>query len=162
MPRIINQQLTKAVVFYFSNPTVRDGTGEIIMGLPECYAAPPGFEKIVCQTAMQAEKWSARMRVWEEAKEQLAQSYQRHQEERQYNETLSEFNHKIANARNQLNRDFMIRAKENFIKRYDDRFATQRTSFLHSEGYSADHKEVQAPKVKLPKKLAQGGVFDES
>lgn len=156
-----NAQLAKPVCFYFSNPSVYGGTGEIIMGLPEQYAAPPGFEKVVCTNTAAAERWSGRMRVWEEAKEQMAQAYQRHQEEKQYNETLSEFNHKIANARNQLNRDFMIRAKENFIKRYEDRFATQRTSFLHSEGYSADHKEVQTPKVRLPKKLAQGGVFEQ-
>lgn len=160
MPRIINQQLTKAVVFYFSNPTVRDGTGEIIMGLPECYAAPPGFEKIVCQTAMQAEKWSARMRIWEETKEKLAQAYQRKKEEDFVRQQRSDMQHKIANASNQLNRDFMIRALENFDKRYEDRFAMERTSFLHAEGYSSNHREVATPKVRLPKKLAQGGVFD--
>lgn len=166
MPRIINQQLTKAVVFYFSNPTMRymgeAGTGEIIMGLPECYAAPPGFEKIVCQTAMQAEKWSARMRVWEETKEKIAQAYQRHQEAEQVEAIRSEFRTKIANARNQINRDFLIQSLANFEKRYEDRFAMERTSFLHSEGYAANHKEVATPKVRLPKKLAQGGVFDGS
>lgn len=166
MPRIINQQLTKSVTFYFSNPTAyyqgQQGTGEIIMGLPEQYAAPPGFEKIVCQTAMQAEKWSQRMRVWEETKEQIAQAYQRHQESEQVEKIRSQMRDNIANARNQLNRDFAIQALDNFNKRYEDRFATQRTSFLHSEGYSADHKEVQTPKVRLPKKLAHGGVFHDS
>lgn len=161
MPRIINQQLTKSVVYYFSNPAVRDGTGEIIMGLPECYAAPPGFEKIVCQTAMQAEKWSARMRVWEEAKERMAQAYQRHKEAEQVEAIRSDMRTKIANAKDSLNRDFMIRSLENFNKRYEERFATERTSFLHSEGFEAGHTEVQAPKVRLPKKLAQGGVFQE-
>lgn len=130
------------------------------MGLPEQYAAPPGFEKIVCQTAMQAEKWSQRMRVWEEAKEQMAQAYQRHQEEKQYKELLGEIDHKIANAHNQLNRDFMIQARANAVKRYEDRFATKRESFLHSEAYSAEDKSVRTPKFRLPKKLAQGGVFE--
>lgn len=161
MPRIINQQLTKAVVFYFSNPTMRDGTGEIIMGLPEQYAAPPGFEKIVCTTAMQAERWSGRMRVWEETKEKIAQAYQRHQEEAQVEAIRSDMRTKIANAKDSLNREFMIQALANFDKRYEDRFATERTSFLHSEGYSADDKSVATPKVRMPKKLAQGGVFEQ-
>lgn len=161
MPRIINQQLTKAIVYYFSNPAVQGGTGEIIQGLPECYAAPPGFEKIVCQTAMQSERWSARMRVWEETKEKIAQAYQRHQESEQVERIRSQMRDNIANAPNQLNRDFAVQALENFDKRYEDRFATERTSFLHLEGYAEGHKEVQTPKVRLPKKLAQGGVFEQ-
>jgi hypothetical protein len=165
MPRIINQQLTKSVTFYFSNPTAyyqgQQGTGEIIMGLPECYAAPPGFEKIVCQTAMQAEKWSARMRIWEEAKEKMAQAYQRHQEEKQVEAIRSEFRTKIANASNQINKDFMIQSLANFEKRYKDKYAMERTSFLHSEAYEAGHHEVATPKVRLPRKLAEGGVFEQ-
>lgn len=166
MPRIINQQLTKSVVFYFSNPTIRfygePGTGEIIMGLPEQYAAPPGFEKIICQTAMQAEKWSSRMRVWDEAKEKIAQAYQRKQEENQVRAIRSEMQQKIANASNSLNRDFMIRALENFDKRYEDKFQWERESFLHSEGYEFGDNEVRTPKTRMPRKLAEGGVFDES
>lgn len=165
MPRIINQQLTKSVTFYFSNPTAyyqgQQGTGEIIMGLPECYAAPPGFEKVVCQTAMQAEKWSARMRVWDETKEKIAQAFQRHQESEQVERIRSQMRDNIRNASNQLNRDFAIQALANFDKRYEDRFEWQRESFLHSEAYDSNHKEVATPKVRLPKKLAQGGVFQE-
>ena len=155
MPKIINQQLTKPVVFYFSNPSVYGGTGEIIQGLPEQFAAPAGFEKVVCTTAMQAERWSSRMRVWEETKEQIAQAYQRHQEEKQYKAMISEIDHNIANARNQVNRDFMIRARENAVKRYEDRFAMKRESYLHSEAFSADDKSVRTPKVRLPHKMFQ-------
>ncbi len=156
-----NAQLSKPVCYYFSNPSVYGGTGEIIMGLPEQYAAPPGFEKIVCTSTAAAEKWSARMRLWEETKEQIAQAYQRHQEETQFKELLSDIDNKIANARNQINRDFMIQARANAVKRYEDRFAMKRESFLHSEAYSADDKSVQTPKVRLPNKLAHGGVFEQ-
>lgn len=160
MPKIIQQQLTKKIVFYFSNPAVRGGTGEIIMGMPEQYAAPPGFEKIVCTSTAAAEKWSGRMRVWEETKEKIAQAYQRAQEAEYVKGQRSDMLNKIANARNQVNRDFMIRALENFDKRYEDRFATERTSFLHSEGYSADDKSVRTPKVRLPNKLAKSGLYE--
>jgi hypothetical protein len=131
------------------------------MGLPEQYAAPPGFEKIVCTSTAAAEKWSARMRKWEETKEEIAQMYQRHQEEKQFKAVLSDIDNKIANARDNINRDFMIQARANAVKRYEDRFAMKRESFLHSEAYSADDKSVATPKVRLPKKLAHGGVFEQ-
>lgn len=156
-----NAQLSKSVVYYFSNPSVYGGTGEIIMGLPEQYAAPPGFEKVVCTSTAAAEKWSARMRKWEETKEEIAQMHQRHQEKKQFKAVLSDIDNKIANARDNINRDFMIQARANAVKRYEDRFAMTRESFLHSEAYSADDKSVAAPKVRLPKKLAHGGVFNE-
>jgi hypothetical protein len=156
-----NAQLSKPVCYYFSNPSVYGGTGEIIMGLPEQYAAPPGFEKVVCTSTAAAEKWSARMRKWEETKEEIAQMYQRHQEEKQFKAVLSDIDNKIANARDNINRDFMIQARANAVKRYEDRFAMKRESFLHSEAYSADDKSVATPKVRLPKKLAHGGVFEQ-
>jgi hypothetical protein len=156
-----NAQLSKPVCYYFSNPSVYGGTGEIIMGLPEQYAAPPGFEKVVCTSTAAAEKWSARMRKWEETKEEIAQMYQRHQEEKQFKAVLSDIDNKIANARDNINRDFMIQARANAVKRYEDRFAMTRESFLHSEAYSADDKSVATPKVRLPKKLAHGGVFEQ-
>jgi hypothetical protein len=126
--------------------------------MPEQYAAPAGFEKVVCRTVAEAERWSGRMRLWDAAKEEIAQAYQRHQEEQQYRDTISEFNNKIANARNAINKDFLVQAKANFIKRYEDRYAVQRESFLHSEAYAADDKSVRTPKVRLPKKLFDGGV----
>jgi hypothetical protein len=155
-----NAQLSKPICYYFSNPSVYGGTGEIIMGLPEQYAAPPGFEKVVCTSTAAAEKWSARMRKWEETKEEIAQMYQRHQEEKQFKAVLSDIDNKIANARDNINRDFMIQARANAVKRYEDRFAMTRESFLHSEAYSADDKSVATPKVRLPKKLAHSGVME--
>jgi DNA repair exonuclease SbcCD ATPase subunit len=155
-----NAQLSKPVCFYFSNPSVYGGTGEIIQGMPEQYAAPAGFEKIVCRTVQDAERWSARMRVWEKAKEEIAEAYQRAKEAEWVRGQRSEMQNKIANARNQVNRDFMIQALANFDKRYEDRFKTERVSYLHSEAFSADDKSVATPKVRLPKKLAQSGVLE--
>jgi hypothetical protein len=155
-----NAQLAKPVVFYFSNPAVYGGTGEIIMGLPEQYAAPTGFEKIVCTSTAAAEKWSGRMRVWEETKEQIAQAYQRHQESEQVEAIRSQMRANIANARNPINRDFAVQALANFDKRYEDRFKFERTSFLHSEGFAADDKSVKTPKVRLPNKQHYRDIAD--
>ena len=153
-----NAQLSKPVCYYFSNPAVYGGTGEIIMGLPEQYAAPPGFEKIVCTSTAAAEKWSARMRKWEETKEEIAQMYQRHQEEQQVRQMRSDMINNITNARDQINREFAIQALANFDKRYEERFKMERTSFLHSEAYESNHKEVAIPKMRLPKKMFHGGI----
>lgn len=120
------------------------------MGISEHFPTPAGFEKIVCRSVHEAELWSGRMRQWDAAKEQIAQAYQRHQEEQQYKDLLSEFDHKIANARNNANKHFMIQARANAVKHYEDRYATKRESYLHSEAYSADDKSVKAPKVRLP------------
>jgi len=149
-----NAQLAKKVVFYFSRPP--EGTGEILMGLPEEFFAPNGFEKIVCTTVAEAERWSDRMRKWEATKEEIAQMYQRHQEEKQYRELLSDIDDKIRNARNNVNRDFMIQARANAVKNYEDRYAWKRESYLHSEAYSADDKSVKETKARLPKKLHVG------
>ena len=148
-----NAQLSKAIVYYFSNPAVYGGTGEIIMGLPEQFAAPQGFEKIVCRSTAEAEKWSGRMRVWDAAKEQIAQAYQRARESEQYEKIASEMRTNIANARNQINRDFAIQAYENFKKNFEERMqGMQRESYLHSEAFEADDKSVAVPKVRLPTK----------
>lgn len=155
-----NAQLAKPVIYYFSNPAVYGGTGEIIMGLPEQYAAPPGFEKVVCTSTAAAEKWSGRMRKWDETKEEIAQMYQRKQEEDQVRQMRSDMIHNITNARNQVNRDFAIQALANFDRHYEERFAMERTSYLHSEGHEAGDNEVRTPKMRLPKKLFHGGIGD--
>ena len=98
------------------------------------------------------------MRIWEKTKEEIAQMYQRQQEEVQFKAVLSDIDNKIANARNDFNRDFLIRSRANAVKRYEDRFAMTRESYLHSEAFSADDKSVREPKVRLPKKLFDGGV----
>ncbi|CAN5951045.1 unnamed protein product [Sphagnum jensenii] len=122
----------------------------------EAYAAPAGFEKVVCRTVMEAERWSGRLRQWEAAKEEIAQAYQRHQEDIKFKEVLKDIDDKIANARNNINRDFMIQARANAVKHYEDRFAWKRESYLHSEAYSADDKSVKETKARLPKKLHVG------
>ncbi len=151
-----NAQLKKKVIYYFSNP-LHGGTGEILMGgLSEHFPAPEGYEKIVCATVADAERWSGRMRIWEAAKEDIAQSYQRYKEAQQVEAIRSEFKTKIANARNQVNRDFMIQSLANFDKRYEDKYKMERTSYLHAEGYEENHKEVATPKIKQPHRPFHG------
>lgn len=116
-----------------------DGTtGEIRMGLPEIYPAPPGFEKIACATAHEAELWSERMRRWEFHKQQM-EDEQREMIEGPIRDNLRKhILHLASNARNNMNRDFLLM----HLKQYDmrpDLTRTRRESYLHAEGYERNH-----------------------
>jgi hypothetical protein len=125
----LNAQLTTKIVFWY------DGTrGEVRMGLPEQFPAPDGFEKIVCSTAHEAEAWSERMRKWEAFKCQL-EDEQREMIEGPIRDTLRRYmQHQMANARNNLNREFLRRHLEAYGNR-PDKTKMRRESYLHAEAY---------------------------
>src|SRR5215813_4164309 len=107
-------QLRTKVIFW------HDGTsGEIRMGLPEIYPAPYGFEKVVCNTAHEAEVWSGRMRRWEAYKLEM-EDEQREMIEGPIRDNLRKHILNLAgNARNNKNRDFLLMHLSNYDKRPD-------------------------------------------
>lgn len=129
----MNVQMTKKIVYYFSNPT-RGGTGEILMGLPERFAAPVGYEKIICTTAKEAELWSGRMRVWERVKEEIGNLARKQRQQPIREAIMSEMHHNKANARDNRNKEFMGRVIEKFNKE-EDPLDYKRISYLHAEGF---------------------------
>jgi hypothetical protein len=127
-----NAQLDKKITFY------KDSSGKLMAGLPEHIPAPKGYQKIICNTAAEAERFSSLQR------QQEGYDHRRQQEERgaiegQFADSIrSEMRTKAANARNNLNKDFMRRA----IERMDgkgDPTAYQRESYLHAEAYEKNH-----------------------
>ena len=103
-------------------------------GLPENIPAPRGFEKIVCGSAMEAERYSSLQRNQERIEHRRTQEQRGDIEGSFADEIRSEMRTKMANARNNLNKDFMRRAIERMDGKTDPtRF--ERESFLHSEGY---------------------------
>lgn len=133
----MNVQMTKKIVYYFSNPT-RGGTGEILMGLPERFAAPIGYEKIICCTAKEAELWSGRLRVWEGVKEEIGHLARKQRQQPIRDALMSEMHHNMANARNQKNKDFMRRVIDKANKD-EDPLDYKRVSYLHAEGFEHGH-----------------------
>jgi hypothetical protein len=121
-------QMTKKVVFY------KDSSGRIMSGMPENIRAPKGLEKIVCGSALEAERYSSLQRR-QESREHRIQMEQRGAAENDFaNEIRSEMRTKMANARNNVNREFMRRALERMDGKTDPtRF--ERESYLHSEGF---------------------------
>lgn len=124
-----NAQLTSKVVYWY------DGmSGEIRMGLPEQYPAPYGFTKVVCNTVHEAEVWSGRMRQRELAKQQ-AEDEEREAIEGPIRDNLRKHMlHLASNARNNMNRDFLLKHVENYEQR-PNLTRNQRVSYLHQEAY---------------------------
>lgn len=129
-----NAYLTKAVVYYLN--TVN---GEIKMGFPEEYDAPPFHEKIVCKTVWDVERWSHKMREQDRIRQQMDDDKRGAIEERMRGEIRSHIHHLIANAKNNLNRDFMKRYLEKSDQKSSDPTRWKRESYLHMEGFEVNH-----------------------
>jgi len=111
-------------------------TGQVVMGLPEQYPAPRYYNKIVAQTAHDAEHYSQVMREQEAAREAMIDE-EREQIEGEILRNLRGHMHsQIANARNNMNRDFLkiwLARQETFL----DKTKFRRESYLHSEAYES-------------------------
>jgi hypothetical protein len=126
--RSINAQLSKKPVFY------RDASGKIMSGLPEHLPAPYGFQKIVCNNVFEAERFSELQRRQERVEHRAEQERRSSIEVPMLDEIRSERRTLIANARNNLNRDFLLRAEQMSANRRPPT-EYERESFLHAEGY---------------------------
>ncbi len=108
------------------------------MGLPEEFPAIPGYEKIVCNTAHEAEAWSERMRRWETIKGQMEDEQRELIEGPMRAELRSHIHHLMANSRNNFNREFLRRHLEIYSER-PDKTKMKRESYLHNEAYEKGH-----------------------
>jgi len=123
-------QLSKKPVFY------RDSSGKIMSGMPENVPTPRGLERIVCGSAIEAERYSEIQRRQERV-EHGRESERRGAIEAEFQaEIRSEMRTKMANARNPINREFMRRALERNAQRGDPT-AYERESYLHAEGFES-------------------------
>jgi len=109
-------------------------TGELLMGAPEQFAAPPYHNKIVCNTAHEAERYSQLMRQQEQSREAMIDEERDRVEGEMIRNLRGHMHNQMANARNAMNRDFlriwMERQEKSISKTH-----TKRESYLHAEGY---------------------------
>jgi len=124
--------LDKKVTFY------KDSSGRILTGMPENIPAPKGLERIVCGSALEAERYSSLQRSQEKVEHRAEQERRGAIEGEFQREIRSEMHTKMANARNAQNREFMRRALENNANRKDPT-AYERESYLHAEAYEKGH-----------------------
>lgn len=122
-----NAQIRQKVV-YFHN----ERTGEIRMGLPEHFPASKGFNKVVCTSAYEAERWSSLLRKQNVSKEERVNEERERIEGPIRDQIRSNMYHVMSNSRNNINREFVKRYMEKMDKIPSK---TQREEYLHSEGY---------------------------
>lgn len=125
-----NAQLDKKPIFY------RDASGKIMTGMPENVPTPRGLERIVCGSALEAEKYSALQRKQDAIDHRRQQEDRGRVEDAQLGEIRRDRRTLIENARNNFNRDFLIAANERGDKQHKP-WQYERESFLHSEAYES-------------------------
>jgi hypothetical protein len=126
-------QLRIPIVFWQNSVT-----GQLLMGAPQQFPAPPYHVKIVCHTAHEAERYSRTMREQEASREAMEDEQREQIEGEMLRNLRSHMHSQMANARNAMNRDFL----RIFLERQEkqvNKNRTVRTSYLHSEGYEAGH-----------------------
>ena len=123
-------QLAKKVTFY------RDPSGRILTGMPEWVPTPRGLDRIVCGTALEAERYSSLQRRQERSDHSRQQAERGAIEAEFQREIRSEMTTKMLNARNNVNREFMRRALERNAGKGDPT-KFERESYLHAEGYES-------------------------
>lgn len=108
----------------------------INVGFPDEFPAPPGAEKIVCTTAREVERYSQMIRDQEKIEQEMT-DYERELKEGPMREHCrKELQHLMANARNQVNRDFCMFA----LKKLDEADANGRNirqSYMHIEAHES-------------------------
>ncbi len=124
-----NVQLGRKPVFLYNGTS-----GEIRSGWPEQFPAPPGFEKIVCTSASQTEQWSARQRKWDEFLHQIKMEEREMIEGPHREQIRSHLRHLMANAKNNVNRDFIARYLETSAAE-GSKWKYRRESYLHCEAF---------------------------
>jgi hypothetical protein len=125
-------QLDKKPVFY------RDASGKIMTGMPENVPAPRGYEKVVCGSVQEAERYSEMQRRQERVEHRYQQEQRGAIEESFKQEWRRDARTLMENARDNKNREFMRRALERNAERKDPT-AFERESYLHAEAFEDRH-----------------------
>ena len=134
LPRHLRPARTPINIVFYKHVT----SGRLIVGFPEQYPAPHGFEKIVCQNSHDVEIYSARLRQQEQDEAEKT-DYERELIEGPIRDAMrKELIHLRDNARNDINQEFC----EFALRKLDERVARGkmiRESYMHVEGYEQGH-----------------------
>ena len=121
------------VVFYFNRAQDR-----IMVGFPENFPAPAGFEKIVCRSAAEVDKWDRKMRDQEKRDAEMSDEQREAVEGPMRDYARKELTRLMLNARNNLNREFCRVALQK-LDDDDKRRKMKRESFMHIAGFENGH-----------------------
>lgn len=123
------------VVFYHSKKLDR-----IEVGFPEQFPVPPvmvamGFEKVICTTAREVEKWSAKKRAQEKRDAEMTDEEREKFEGPIRDAIRKDLLHRMLTARNEVNREFCRYALAQLDLQEARARRVVRESFMHQEGF---------------------------
>lgn len=127
----MNAQLSTKIVYWLDTTN-----GQIKMGLPENYPAPDFHEKIICNSAHEAEIWSERMRQQETMRDAIKDAEREEIEGRMRGQYRSHILRLMNQANDNANREFLRRHLEIYDNR-TDKTQMKQVSYLHSEGFES-------------------------
>lgn len=130
---------TVNVVFWFSKKL-----NHIRVGLPEMYPIPRnlvllGYDKIVCRSAAEVQKWSQKMRDQERIAEERTAEERDKFEGPLLDKMRKDLLSQMANARNAINRDFLKAALAKMDEYEERRRKEKRESMMHQEAFEDGH-----------------------
>ncbi len=137
-PKPQNAQMRTKIVFW--HDPIRD---HILQGAPEMFDPPRGYSKIVCNHAMEAEVWSARLRAQDKREAQMT-DYEREQIEGPMRQRLrEEVLEKLRNpspggdARRKRLQVALLNQALKMLDEQEKHAKTIRESYLHLEAFEA-------------------------
>lgn len=124
-----NAQLGTKIVYYTNSKT-----GEIRMGAPENFPVSKGFQKVVCNSTSEAERWSDRLRQYNHGKESKIDEQREKIEGEFAKEHRSQIHHLMSNSKSKYGKVFLQKHLERMDRAESSRRMT-REEYLHSEAY---------------------------
>lgn len=122
-----------AVVFY-----VHSQSRLISVGAPEDFPAPKGFLKVVCRTAAEVDTMSQKLRDQERRIEEMTDEERENFEGPIRKWAREQLITSMANARNNINREFCRAALEK-LDADENRRKMTKISFMHAEAFEDGH-----------------------
>lgn len=111
----------------------------LMIGLPEQFPAPPGWEKIVCTTAAEVDAMSARLRRQEQIDEELTDEQREAIEGPIRDYARKELVTLMMNSHNAINHDFCRFALARMDEADAARRKNKRESYMHCEAAEQGH-----------------------
>jgi hypothetical protein len=130
IPQRYRQNKRPVKVVFYHNPTL----DQVLVGFPEQFPAPAGFEKIICTTASEVERWSQKMRDQDRREQEMTDEQREAIEGPIRDYARKELIHLRDHARNALNRDFCQEAL-NRLEEQEYHARMKRESFMHQEAF---------------------------
>jgi hypothetical protein len=123
------------VVFYHN---VKNG--HISIGAPESFPLPQilvnaGYQKVVCRTAAEVDRWSEKMRDQDRRQEEQTDEQREAFEAPLRALIRDELVHNMLHARNDVNRTFCQQAIARIDAEEDARKKIKRVSYMHAEAH---------------------------